>query len=68
METDVKKELDALKKRVAELEKKEKQSKIVLSKLSRTLNTINRAIKSLKVKIHNTEYSINSLKNSMRNM
>ena len=68
MDPDVRKELDALQKRVKELEKKERQSKQALSRLSRSLNTINKFVKSLKVKVHSAEYTLNAIKNSMRNM
>ena len=68
MEDDVRKELDALTKRVKELETKERQANRAMSRLSRVLNTIQKTIRSLKVKIHNAEGSIGAVKNSLRNM
>ena len=68
MDNDVRKELDALTKRVKELEANERQAKKAMSRLSRIVNTIQKTISFLKVKIHNAEGSIGAVKNSLRNM
>ena len=68
MEPDVRKELDALTKRVKELEKNEAQSKRAMQRLSVNLNKLHKMIKSAKIRIHGAEGTLQTIRQSLRKL